>query len=194
MRYVVVVMTLVLGCGQAPAAALALLPVAEGLDRAVYVTAPRGDTHRLFVVEQTGQIHIVRDSVLLTTPFLDISDRVTYNGLEAGLLGLAFHPDFATNGLFYLNYTAGGSNLLTRVSQFSVIGADPFAADSANPNSETVRLSIDQPFANHDGGMIAFGLDDYLYIGMGDGGSANDPLNRGQDIFEPLGKLLRYAV
>lgn len=147
-----------------------------------------GDS-RLFVVEQTGTIQIVDEQGEINSePFLNIEDRISYGG-ERGLLGLAFHPDYETNGYFYVNYTGPDGD--THVSEFSVSESDP---DLANPDSERILLTIDQPYSNHNGGEIRFGPEGYLYIGTGDGGSAGDPENRAQDMTSLLGKMLRIDV
>lgn len=144
---------------------------------------------RLFVVEQGGLIKIIQgDGTVNATPFLNISGQIS-SGNERGLLGLAFHPDYANNGYFYVNYTLPNGN--TQVSRFSVDAGNP---DLANPNSELPIIGYAQPFSNHNGGNLAFGPDGYLYIASGDGGSGGDPGNRAQDIFELLGKLLRIDV
>ncbi len=165
----------------------ALQPVATGLSRPILVTAPPGDTLRVFIVEQTGAIRIVRDDTLLTVPFLDLAPRVSCCG-ERGLLGLAFHPRYAQTGHFYVNYTDSAGT--TRVVRYTV-AADPDRADAA---SAMPVLSQAQPFTNHNGGMLAFGPDGYLYIGLGDGGSGGDPQGNGQDLATWLGKLLRIDV
>ncbi len=165
---------------------LAAQVVASGLSRPLYLTAPTGDP-RLFVVEQAGRIRIIEDGQLLGTPFLDISDRVRSGG-ERGLLSLAFHPEYASNGFFYVNYTDDGGD--TKVERYSVTG-DPNLADA---NSAKLILSVQQPFSNHNGGLIVFGPDGMLYIGMGDGGSGGDPQGQGQNINTLLGALLRIDV
>lgn len=171
---------------------LALELVASGLDRPVFVTAPPGDADRLFIVEQPGRIRVVKNSSVLPTSFLDIDAQVgggTSGGDERGLLGLAFHPQYSTNGLFYVNYIDNSGN--TVLERFSASG-DPDVAD--NSSAATI-LTITQPYINHNGGWSAFGPDGYLYIAVGDGGSANDPDNRAQDITnELLGKILRIDV
>jgi glucose/arabinose dehydrogenase len=145
---------------------------------------------RLFVVEKAGRIRIIDgDANVLTTPFLDIDPKVNSFASERGLLGLAFHPDYANNGYFYVNYTNNGGD--TRISRFSVSENDPNVAD---PDSEKVLMEIDQPFSNHNGGCVRFGPDGYLYIGTGDGGSGGDPINAGQDRQTLLGKMLRIDV
>ncbi|MGH2568875.1 MAG: PQQ-dependent sugar dehydrogenase [Bacteroidota bacterium] len=150
-------------------------------------------TNRLFVVEQRGVIYLFQNSPGASERkvFLDISDNVTSGG-ELGLLGLAFHPDFSTNGYFYVNYTGSpGGQLQSFVSRLQISPTNP---DSARRVSELVLLSLNQPFTNHNGGCLRFGPDGYLYIGFGDGGSGNDPGNRAQNLTELLGKLLRIDV
>ncbi|WP_432411469.1 PQQ-dependent sugar dehydrogenase [Rasiella sp. SM2506] len=160
---------------------------ASGFDNPVNIQNAGDD--RLFVVEQNGIIKILTpDGTTNTTPFLDISSRVSCCG-ERGLLGLAFHPDYATNGFFYINYTDTGGD--TQVSRFSVDPADPNIALSG---SELPILDYEQPFGNHNGGCLAFGPDGFLYISSGDGGSGGDPGNRAQNTELLLGKLLRLDV
>ena len=165
---------------------VALQPVATGLLRPVAI-AHAGDA-RLFVVQQPGMIAIVEDGVVLPQPFLDIRPLVSSGG-ERGLLGLAFHPRYAENGFFFVNYT--NLNGDTIVARYSVSASDPNRAD---PASARQILFVAQPFGNHNGGQIAFGPDRYLYIGLGDGWSGNDPLNAGQDLGQLLGKILRIDV
>ncbi len=166
---------------------LSLEEVASGFTKPLEIVHA-GD-ERLFVVEQPGRIRILwPDGTVAPQPFLDITDRVLDNANERGLLGLAFHPQYATNGWFFVNYTGSGGK--TVVSRFSV-SADP---DLADPDSELVLLEITQPFANHNGGCIRFGPDGYLYIGTGDGGAGGDPLDSGQDPLSLLGKMLRIDV
>jgi glucose/arabinose dehydrogenase len=165
---------------------VALKQVAEGLAFPLDLTAPPGDP-RLFVVEKGGAIRIIKDGVLLARPFLDIHAKVSTGG-EQGLLGLAFDPAYATNGRFVVHYTDGGGN--TRLSAFQV-SADP---DQADATSEQVLLTVDQPFANHNGGQIAFGPDGFLYLGLGDGGSEGDPNGTGQRLDDLLGSVLRLSV
>ena len=162
---------------------VALQPVASGLVFPLYLTAPAGDT-RLFIVEKGGRIRIVKDGVLLADPFLDISGQVS-TGSEQGLLGLAFHPQYASNGRFIVNYTDVAGD--TRVSGF-MVSPDPDSADAA---SEVTILAEDQPYPNHNGGQVLFGPDGYLYIMLGDGGSADDPGGRGQSLADLLGSILR---
>jgi glucose/arabinose dehydrogenase len=172
-------------------------PVSGGLGLAtvgnfafpVFVTSPPGDNARLFVVEKRGTIRIVKQGSTLSAPFLDLSGAVSTGG-EQGLLGLAFHPQYASNRLFVVNYTDTEGD--TQVSLFRASATDPDRADAA---SEQVILAVAQPFTNHNGGMVAFGPQDgHLYIGMGDGGSANDPQGNGQRLSTLLGKLVRLAI
>lgn len=149
-----------------------------------------GDS-RLFIVERAGRIKVLRpDGQVLPTPFLDISGPVNDSGGEQGLLGLAFHPQYALNGFFFVCYCTGTGNGGVRVSRFSV-SADPNAANAA---SEAVLWELSQPFTNHKGGDIAFGPDGYLYFAPGDGGSSNDPGNRAQNMALGYGKVHRINV
>jgi glucose/arabinose dehydrogenase len=166
----------------------AWVPVADGLDQPLGLFTAGDGSGRAFVLEQPGLIWVFQNWERLPTPFLDIRDRVVDDRNEQGLLGLAFHPDFGSNGLFYINYT--GENGDTFISRFNV-SADP---NIANPASENVLLRIQQPFANHNGGHILFAPDGYLYIGTGDGGSAGDPQGNAQNPNSLLGKLLRIDV
>jgi hypothetical protein len=161
--------------------------VVEGLDFPVWLTAPPGDP-RLFVVEKDGRVVIVAGGAVLPTPFLDLRGQVS-TGSEQGLLSLAFHPDFAANGRFFVNYTDPAGD--TRVVEYRVSPADP---DRADPGSARVVLAIEQPFSNHNGGLVLFGPDGMLYVGMGDGGSGGDPQGNGQDLGTLLGKILRIDV
>lgn len=168
---------------------LALEVVIDGLDQPVFVSAPPGDSTRLFVVERTGRIRIVEGDSLLAVPFLDISDQVTTGFVEQGLLGLAFDPQFDRNGRFYINYSGAGGN--TKISRLLVSKN----RNRASGASEEVLLSIKQPYVNHNGGMLAFGpRDKYLYIGTGDGGAGGDPHNNAQNPGSLLGKMLRIDV
>lgn len=165
--------------------ALLAQPVADGFDLPLFAISP-GD-ERLFVVEQTGRIRIVVDGAVTETPFLDLSGSVSEGG-ERGLLGLAFHPDYATNGRFFVNYT--DTEGATQVAAYTV-SSDPNVAD---PASATPLFSVEQPYGNHNGGWIAFGPDGKLYVGMGDGGSGGDPQGYGQNPEALLGKMLRIDV
>jgi len=169
-----------------PARGIHLTPVASGLDRPVHLTGAPGDA-RLFVVEQTGRIRVIENGRLLPEPFLDLSDSVS-RGSERGLLSVAFHPKFATNGRLFVDYTDRRGD--TRVVRYAVT-ADRSRAD---PGSELPILRVEQPFANHNGGHVLFGPDGMLYVGMGDGGSGGDPGNRAQNLRTLLGKLLRLDV
>lgn len=167
---------------------ISLSEFASGLDEPVSM-AHAGDS-RLFVVERAGRIMIIDSSgTLSNTPFLDIRADVLANRLERGLLGLAFHPEYDQNGYFYVNYTRADGR--TRVSRFS---RDPQNPNVADIQTEDVLLEVSQPFANHNAGDIAFGPDGYLYVTMGDGGSAGDPGNRAQNMKSYLGKILRLDV
>lgn len=164
--------------------------VASGLDQPVQVTHAGDGTGRLFVVEQAGTIRIVRNGAVLPTPFLDLSSLILY-GSERGLLGLAFHPNYKTNGRFYVNYTRAGDGA-TVLAHYRVSSANP---NLANPGSAHVLMTIAQPYANHNGGQLLFSpVDGCLYVGMGDGGSGGDPLNHGQNISTLLGAMLRLDV
>lgn len=176
-----------------PITAVTLRPVlTAGLERPTFLTHAFDD--RLFVLEQIGRIRIIENGQLLEQPFLDITDRVGSAASEQGLLGLAFHPQYATDGaagegLFFVNYTDYNGD--THISRFRVTEDDPYRAD---PDSEIDYLTLDQPYPNHNGGSLAFGPDGYLYAGLGDGGSANDPLGAGQSLETLLGKILRLDV
>lgn len=143
---------------------------------------------RLFIAQQEGRVMIFDGTRLLPQPFLDVSSLVSTGG-ERGLLGIAFHPRYAENGRFFIDYTDRNGN--TVIARYTVSANDPNVAD---PNSAVPILFVQQPFANHNGGQLQFGPDGYLYIGMGDGGSAGDPGNRAQNLNELLGKLLRLDV
>ena len=158
----------------------------SGLSQPVALVAAPGDTGRIFIVEKTGTIRIVKGSQLLSRPFLDIGDRVSA-GSEQGLLDLAFHPQYAANGRFYVDYTDRSGE--THVVEFTV---------SSNPDSASATereiLAVTQPYSNHNGGQLAFGPDGDLYIGLGDGGSGGDPQGNGQNLGTLLGKILRIDV
>jgi glucose/arabinose dehydrogenase len=182
-------------CLAAPSAAdtavewpeIVLLERWSGFVRPVQLTSAGDSSGRLFVAEQGGTIRIVEGGEVVGRPFLDISDRVSCCG-ERGLLGVAFPPGFSVKRYFYVNYTDRNGD--TVVARYRLTG-DPDVADRA---SQEVLLSIDQPFANHNGGQLAFGPDGYLYIGTGDGGSAGDPQNNAQNRLSLLGKILRIDV
>lgn len=176
-----------------PLDSLSLVPVLPGgLDRPLYLTHA-GDA-RLFVVEQPGLIRVVENGQLLPPPFIDLRDRVGSVGNEQGLLSVAFHPDYAEEGAtgfgsFFVNYTDYSGD--TQIERFTVSADDPNVADRS---SGVVIMSVPQPYTNHNGGLLKFGPDGYLYVGVGDGGSANDPLNAGQNPNDILGTLLRLDV
>ena len=160
--------------------------------RPVDFQIPGDGSGRIFVVEQAGVINVFenRSEPGPAAAFLDITDRVRDQGNEEGLLGLAFHPEFATNGYFFVDYTASDPRR-TVVARYSV---DPNDSDRALPGSETVILEVAQPYGNHNAGQIVFGPDGYLYITLGDGGSAGDPQDNSQDPTTLLGSILRIDV
>jgi glucose/arabinose dehydrogenase len=161
--------------------------VARGLESPLFLTHAGDGSGHLFIVEQPGTIRLVVQGVLQDKPFLDIKERVLSGG-ERGLLGLAFHPDYRRNGRFFVNYT--------RQQDGATVLAEYHRAGSplqASPD-ERVIMTVPQPFANHNGGMVVFGPDGFLYIGRGDGGSRGDPQNRAQNTQELLGKILRLDV
>jgi glucose/arabinose dehydrogenase len=165
-------------------ATLALEEVVSGLDAPLFAAAAPGEPNRLYVVEREGRIRVVEDGRLLDDPFLDIVELVTSGG-EQGLLSVAFHPAYADNGLFYVDYTDLAGD--TRVVEYR-------ARRGEKPEQVRELLFVDQPYANHNGGQLQFGPDGLLYVGMGDGGAGGDPENRAQDLGDKLGKLLRLDV
>ena len=174
--------------GDPAAVRVELQPVTSGLDTPVGIAHAGDGSGRLFVIEKPGRIRVLQGGELADAPFLDISERVSASQSERGLLGLAFHPDYARNGTFYVNYTDLRGD--TVVSRFAV-GPEPGRAD---PASETVLLVLPQPAANHNGGHLAFGPDGHLYIGTGDGGGAGDRYGHGQNPQTLLGAMLRIDV
>lgn len=160
--------------------------IASGLTRPVDLQSAYDGSGRLFIIEKYGVIRLFKDGLLLQEPFLNIDDRVNDRGNEMGLLGFAFHPNFEQNGYFYVNYTGEGGH--TFISRFQASG------DTADPNSETILLTVNQPYPNHNGGAVTFGPDGYLYLGLGDGGAGGDPLKNGQNTESLLGKILRIDV
>jgi glucose/arabinose dehydrogenase len=160
--------------------------IVSGLEQPIYLTAPPGDD-RLFVVEETGTIRIIKNGVALPTPFLDLRSSVSAAG-ERGLLSMAFHPNYATNGYFFVNYTDLAGN--TRIERYH---ATP-GSNVANPSSAKLILAIQQPYPNHNGGHLLFSSDGQLLIPMGDGGGPNDPNGNGQNKATLLGKLLRIGI
>ena len=177
--------------GGGPPPTLALTPVVSGLSSPVDLQFPADGTSRMLIVEQAGTIRIATNGGLSATPFVDITNKVDFGG-EKGLLGLAFHPQFPQNHLFYVHYDRlSGGQMQSVIAEYSVSTSDPNQAD---PNSERILLTVDQPFDNHKGGQIVFGPDGFLYIGFGDGGSGGDPLGNGQNLQTLLGKMLRIDV
>ena len=186
------------------AKALLVERLVTGLANPVYVTSPPGDTDRLFIVEQRDEnnnalsnasfarikILNLNTGLVNATPFLEIDDANRNNG-EGGLIGLAFHPDYANNGRFFVNMTDNNSPGVTRIREYQVSASDPDVADAS---SEKTIMSVVQPFGNHNGGWMDFGPDGYLYIALGDGGSGHDPGNRAQSLSTLLGKTLRIDI
>lgn len=162
--------------------------MASGLERPVDLQDPGDGSGRLFLVEKAGRIRIYENGTLLTAPFLDISGRVGSGGNEQGLLGLAFHPRYAETGLFFVNYTDRAGN--TVIARFQVSSE----ANVALADSEVALLRVEQPYPNHNGGVLAFGPDGHLYAGLGDGGAAGDPFGNAQSLDTLLGKILRLDV
>jgi len=171
-----------------------LTEVVSGLSKPLYLTHAGDGSGRLFIVEQTGAIWVMQDGVVLSPPFLDLSNIINQDIFnrpfsERGLLGLAFHPNYAENGQFFVHYNdASGTTIIAR---YHVSADNPNIAD---PQSAQLVLMQSQPFANHNGGQIAFGPDGFLYIGLGDGGAAGDPQNNGQNPSTLLGTILRIDV
>jgi glucose/arabinose dehydrogenase len=185
---------------RADSSAFKFTKIAGGLQSPLYVTGAGDGTGRIFIVEQIGRIRIVKDGLLLPTPFLDIRSLVAAGG-ERGLLSVAFHPQFKANGVFIVNYTRSSSTPAnvgdTVIARYT---ATPPSADVADRSSGEALLAIDQPQSNHNGGLVKFGPDGLLYIGMGDGGAGGDtgighaPEGNGQSLTTLLGKLLRIDV
>ena len=166
--------------------AVELEPVVGGLEAPLAVVHAGDGSGRVFVVEQAGRIRVVRDDRLADEALLDISNRISAGG-ERGLLGLAFHPDFPDDPRLFVNYTDPNGD--TVISSFPVPDGD-----QADASAERVLMNIAQPFANHNGGAVAFGPDGMLYIATGDGGSGGDPHGNGQRLDTHLGKILRIDV
>ncbi|PJZ75656.1 PQQ-dependent sugar dehydrogenase [Leptospira neocaledonica] len=171
---------------------LKLTEIASGFDAPLFLVSPSGDTSRIFVLEQGGKVRLIKDGILLSSPFLDLGsaglDIISFSG-ERGLLGLAFHPNYNSNGRFWVNYTrkADGD---TVVAEYSRSSSDPDLASG----SGSVLFTVEQPFSNHNGGMMTFDAGGYLLVGMGDGGGAGDPNNEAQNLESPLGKILRIDI
>ncbi len=183
---------LALDCTPTPGTQVTFTPVVSGLFAPVFMTSPPGDP-RLFIVEQGGTIRVFKDGALLPTPFLSI-DAAVVGGGEQGLLGLAFHPDYPRDNRFFIYYTAETSPAgagAQVVAEYKTSAENPDVADAA---SEVRLMEIADFAGNHNGGMLAFGRDGYLYIGSGDGGGGGDPQQTGQDDASLLGKILRIDV
>ena len=178
-------------CSSAMAAPrIALQTYVSGLNDPVGMEAVRDGSGRFFVIEQTGKIRIVKNGVLLASPFLDLTSKIEFND-EEGLLGLTFHPSYAQNGRFFVDYTQRvNGQLQSVIAEYHVSTNDPNKADP----TETRILVVDQPFDNHNGGQLGFGADGYLYISFGDGGSGGDPFGNGQNLNVLLGKILRIDI
>ncbi len=160
----------------------------RGLERPLFMSQVPGRDGAFLIVEQIGHIHLFEQEQLVLESFLDVSEVIS-RGSEQGLLGLALHKDFESNGLFYINYTDQAGD--TQVVRYRVADDEPFRAD---PSSATPIISVNQPARNHNGGMIAFGPDGYLYVGLGDGGLQGDPASHGQNAGTLLGSILRLDV
>jgi glucose/arabinose dehydrogenase len=159
-----------------------------GLKKPVGLTNSNDGSGRLFILEQNGRVRLIKNGEIISEPFLDIRKRVGSNGSEQGLLGIAFHPQYANNGFFYINYTDLNGN--TVIARYQV-SENP---DLADQTSERILLRAQQPYANHNGGNLIFGPDDLLYLGLGDGGSGGDPHGNAQSLDTLLGKILRIDV
>jgi len=164
-------------------------PIIGGLQQPLDLVNAGDGSGRLFILEQPGLIRILLNGNLIASPFLDLTDRVGSAGFEQGLLGLGFHPNYGENGYFFVNYTDLQGD--TVIARFQVSQTDP---NLARADSEFVLLRIEQPYQNHNGGALIFGPDGYLYLGLGDGGSAGDPQNNAQSVDTLLGKILRIDV
>jgi glucose/arabinose dehydrogenase len=182
---------------EGPAPVLELVEIAGGLDQPVFVVAAPGDDSRLFVLEKGGRIRVLVDGVLAPEPFADLSAQIASEG-ERGLLGLAFHPNYAENGLSYVHFSSNGTGGVALGSGvIAELSTDPFDRDRADVGTLRRLLTIAKPEANHNGGMLAFGPDGFLYAGVGDGGGGNDQhglIGNGQALDTLLGKMLRIDV
>ncbi len=173
----------------AAASGISLTPVVSGLAAPTQVIDPGDGSGRLFVVQQGGRIRVISGGALRSTPFINLGDKILSDG-ERGLLGLAFHPRFASNGRFYVYFTRKSDGAVA-INEYRVSSGDPNVAD---PSTRRRILTLKEPYSNHNGGRMAFGPDDYLYIGTGDGGGAGDPGNRARSLKSLLGKMLRIDV
>ncbi len=187
-KLTLIVSLLLSACAYAQDTNIQLQPVTTGLSSPLFATNAHDSSNRLFILERVGIIKVLQPDAPVATEFLNITVKVLSGG-EQGLLGLAFHPKFKTNRKFYVNYTRRTDGA-TVIAEFQVSTSNRNVADT----TERILLTIPQPYANHNGGMIEFGPDGFLYIGMGDGGSGNDPENRAQNIESLLGKFLRIDV
>ena len=179
----------VLATAEAPVPTIELVPViTTGLMKPVYAAVPPDGSGQIFIVEQRGRIRVVKDGRLLPRPFIDLTGMVRSSGMEQGLLGMAFHPGYRENRRYFVQYT--------REPDGAIVVAESKASDDPDVSSPTqeVRMIVPHPFTNHNAGMIEFGPDGLLYIGMGDGGSRGDPSNRGQNVQDLLGKILRVEA
>lgn len=186
-----ILLGLILAANDTPAQTpLTTVVVDSSFTSPTYLCALPGDTSRLFVLEQVGRVRIIKNGTVLAQPFLNIQSKVTSGG-ERGLLGMAFHPDYDNNGYFYVSYTGFSPTGRSIIERYQVSATNP---DSANPNSDFEIFTQVQPQSNHNGGMIAFGPDGYLYFGLGDGGGAGDTPNNAQTRTTLLGKMIRLDV
>ncbi|MEZ5429128.1 MAG: PQQ-dependent sugar dehydrogenase [Pyrinomonadaceae bacterium] len=183
-----IVLTVFLTIGVFGQTTIALQPFLSGLSSPLFLTNAKDGTNRVFVVEQRGLIRVVEPGSTTPSNFINLASKVSQTGSERGLLGLTFHPEFETNHYFFVNYTRQ-SDGATVVARYTATNNNTVG----DINSERIIITISQDFSNHNGGMVEFGPDGYLYIGMGDGGSGNDPNNRAQNINSLLGKMLRIA-
>ena len=177
-----------------PPATFELVQVANLFSAPLDIQQPDDNSNRLFVVEQGGHIQIIQSNgTRAASAFLDVTGRSGFtSGGETGLLGLAFHPNYQNNRRFYVNYTRNsGAQLQSVIAEFTASSSN---ANFADPTSENILFTVDQPFSNHKGGGLTFGKDGFLYIGLGDGGSSGDPLGNGQNTNTLLGKILRIDV
>ncbi len=172
-----------------PGVALDLQTIAEGLDRPLFLTGPSALSDQLYIVQQSGVIRLLSGGELQEEPFLDLTETMGSSSGEMGLLGMALHPDYLLNGFFFVHYTNDDGN-----STFARYRRSLLNPNVADPATATILLTVEQPFFNHKGGMLAFGPDGYLYIALGDGGGANDPNNNAQSLETLLGKILRIDV
>lgn len=172
-----------------PGVALNLQTIAQGLNRPIFLTAAPGLSGDLYIAQQDGKILLYAGGEVQPVPFLDLAGTVGSTNGETGLLGMALHPDYLLNGFFYVHYTNNEGN-----STFARYRRSLLNPSVADPDSATILLTVEQPFGNHKGGMLAFGPDHYLYIALGDGGSANDPNNNAQSLNSLMGKILRIDV